>query len=281
MSELERREIPCADPSYVDELLGQPQHRRLLALLRLLCDKKDSLAWATLLQLQPGIGRATFEYLYNQARGEMQRFSSSLLQAHDNDYPGAPQGSPTRLRQLVDETNRWIASHEEPPESPERWSKWIFERVVEEDVLPAPTREFEDLLASVDTSVEEDCQLDRYLSQIRPVGRDIAQAQSTGVRIMTMIMSKGLTARATIIGALEDGVVPRTNADLSEERRILYVGMSRAKEFLFATWARRRRGPTAHSGRATMALRRPSHFLEGGPVEPQDGDEYLGDRGWN
>jgi ATP-dependent exoDNAse (exonuclease V) beta subunit len=70
------------------------------------------------------------------------------------------------------------------------------------------------------------------------------QFESPGVRIMTMIGSKGLTVRATIIAGLEDGIVPRPDADLAEERRLLYVAMTRAKEFLLCTWAGQRRGPT-------------------------------------
>ena len=62
---------------------------------------------------------------------------------------------------------------------------------------------------------------------------------------MTMGGSKGLTVRATILAGVEDGLVPRPNSDLSEERRILYVAMTRAREYLFCTWAIQRRGPTA------------------------------------
>ncbi|SRR5712691_2837203 len=97
-----------------------------------------------------------------------------------------------------------------------------------------------------------------------------------GVRIMTMVGSKGLTVRATIIAGVDDGIVPMPNADVAEERRLLYVAMTRAKEFLFATWAGQRRGPTARAGRARVRMRRQhSHFFLGGPVRSQDGSTYL------
>jgi superfamily I DNA/RNA helicase len=93
---------------------------------------------------------------------------------------------------------------------------------------------------------------------------------------MTMIGSKGLTVRATIIAGLEDGIVPRPDADPDEDRRLLYVAMTRAKEFLFGTWAGRRSGPTARSGgQRARDWRQHSHLFDGGPVRSQDGRAYL------
>ena len=133
-----------------------------------------------------------------------------------------------------------------------------------------------ELLRALDDLVEAGQGLGRFLSQITPLGKDRAIAESPGVRIMTMIGSKGLTVRATIIAGLEDGIVPRPDADLAEERRLLYVAMTRAKEFLFGTWAGQRRGPTARPGRVRVRTRRQqSHFFIGGPVHSQDGAMYL------
>ena len=96
---------------------------------------------------------------------------------------------------------------------------------------------------------------------------------------MTMIASKGLTVRATIIAGLDDVIVPNPNADLGEERRLLYVAMTRAKEFLLGTWAGQRRGPMARAGRARLRARRQHcHFFLGGPVRSLDGPTYLRQR---
>src|SRR5205807_5867413 len=115
-----------------------------------------------------------------------------------------------------------------------------------------------------------------YLSQIAPLGKDRAQAESKGVRIMTMRGAKGLTVQATIVMALEDGIVPRPDCELGEERRLLYVAMTRARKYLFASWARRRRGQTAWSGKPQVGqFRKFSHFLDGGPIRSQDGPTFL------
>jgi superfamily I DNA/RNA helicase len=92
--------------------------------------------------------------------------------------------------------------------------------------------------------------------------------------------SKGITVRATLLVGLDDGIVPRPDADLNEERRLLYVAMTRAKEFLlFGTWARQRSGPTARAGgQNARDWRHHSYFFDGGPVRSQDGRTYLGRR---
>jgi DNA helicase-2/ATP-dependent DNA helicase PcrA len=67
-----------------------------------------------------------------------------------------------------------------------------------------------------------------------------------GVSLMTLHSAKGLEFRAVVVAGLEDGILPHFNSqggrdDLEEERRLLYVGMTRARERLFLTCCRRRR----------------------------------------
>ena len=59
-----------------------------------------------------------------------------------------------------------------------------------------------------------------------------------GLRKGSMIGSKGLTVEAAIVVAAEEGVIPRPDADLAEERRLLYVALTRTRRFQFVTWAR-------------------------------------------
>jgi superfamily I DNA/RNA helicase len=96
------------------------------------------------------------------------------------------------------------------------------------DVVPAPSVDLNTLLHTLDGLVELDHGFGRFLSQIMPLGKDHAIAESEGIRIMTMNGAKGLTVRATIMVGLEDGIIPRPDGDLQEERRLLYVAISGA-----------------------------------------------------
>ena len=67
-----------------------------------------------------------------------------------------------------------------------------------------------------------------------------------GVSLMTLHSAKGLEFSAVVLPGLEDGLLPHFNAgeeadDIEEERRLLYVGMTRAKKRLFLSSCSRRR----------------------------------------
>ncbi len=275
-AQLEELEIPCTDPSQILAILAQKNNRTLLEYLRLLVNKEDSIAWASLLVLTQGIGTSFYEYIYDRAKTHGRTFASELLIAYEEDFPDAPS-SAVKVKALINDVLLWVNGTEVPDERPaEGWGTWIIGLAEAHNALPTLDEEFHLLLSTLDENAQDEEQtLERYLGQIEPLGKDIAQAHSEGVRIMTMGGSKGLTVRATIIAGIEDGICPRPDCDLSEERRILYVAMTRAKEYLFCTWSKRRRGPTARAGSPSMDRRRVSHFLDGGPIQSQDGSTYL------
>lgn len=277
-AEIERVGVLCSDPSYVLTLLEQEDNRRLLELLRLLVNSNDSISWASLLHLTERVGQSFFDYIYDRAKKKGATFANELLGSYEEDFPSAPS-SVSSAKEAMEAILGWLEENDLPDEQPEEgWGSWIIELSGKGNVVPAPTHEFRDLLLRLDKLEGAEQSLSRYLGQIEPLGKDLAQTQSDGVRIMTMGGSKGLTVRATIIAGVEDGLVPRPECDLSEERRILYVAMTRAKEYLFCTWARRRRGPTARAGDPSMDRRRHCQFLNEGPVESEDGGDFLNGR---
>lgn len=88
-----------------------------------------------------------------------------------------------------------------------------------------------------------------------------------------------MTVEASVIVGAEEGIIPDPRADEDEERRLLYVGLTRAKRFSYATWATRRTGPTARAGTPRVQDRRViSRLLRGGPVETQNGQTYIANR---
>jgi superfamily I DNA/RNA helicase len=99
---------------------------------------------------------------------------------------------------------------------------------------------------------------------------------------MTLTRSKGLTFRAAIIIGVEDEVIPsgRPVAHEEEERRLLYVGITRAREFCYLTMAKYFTDATAMSGGGQMqSSRSRSRFMSLINVRPIDGDTYTGAQG--
>lgn len=273
--ELDALGVQYSDPDYVDQILAEPNNRRLVAIFRLLVNRLDSIAWATLLKLTHGIGNRFSDSIYEAARTGLTHFGHALLQAYNVDFQGMPVVQVRLTQTLMQSVLAWIDSHPIPEEHQGGWGQWIIDTLQGETPWEL-TEDFKNLLLELDRLNEPHQSFDRYLGQITPLGKDIALAHSEGVRIMTLGKAKGLTVRATIIGAVEEGIIPRPDSNLGEERRLLYVGMTRAKEFLFCTWARRRRGPTARSGAPRVGVvRNHSTFLISGPVESQDGPGYI------
>ncbi len=87
-----------------------------------------------------------------------------------------------------------------------------------------------------------------------------ARAEGESLHLMTLHNAKGLEFPVVFLTGLEEGYVPHSfsieEGNLDEERRLLYVGITRAKEELFLSTCRSRRIF------GTFQPRRPSRFLE-------------------
>ena len=81
-----------------------------------------------------------------------------------------------------------------------------------------------------------------------------------GVTLATLHAAKGLEWDAVFLCGLQEGSMPITYADtpaaVEEERRLLYVGITRAREHLWLSWALARNP-------GGQARRKPSRFLDG------------------
>jgi DNA helicase II / ATP-dependent DNA helicase PcrA len=136
------------------------------------------------------------------------------------------------------------------------------------DQLVEVAREFD-----AGASEEEDT-LDLFLQQLALVADADSRREDEGlVTLMTLHNAKGLEYPIVFIAGCEDGVFPHSRAldegGLEEERRLFYVGVTRAMRELYLTYARRR----SVFGQATYGLR--SRFLDEIPAELTDREEEM------
>ncbi|MGH9342014.1 MAG: ATP-dependent helicase [Acidobacteriota bacterium] len=85
--------------------------------------------------------------------------------------------------------------------------------------------------------------------------------ESAAVTLMTVHNAKGLEFPVVFLVGCEEGLFPHSRSvaedDIEEERRLCYVGLTRAQKKLYLTYSRKRR----QYGRQSDELNRPSRFL--------------------
>ena len=147
------------------------------------------------------------------------------------------------------------------------------ERTIEAQGRLENLQELVEVAREFDATAEpEQDTLDVFLQQIALVSdADTRQDDEGLVTLMTLHNAKGLEYPIVFIIGCEDGVFPHSRAldegGLEEERRLCYVGITRAMRDLYMVYARRR----AIFGAQTFGTR--SRFLDEIPDELTDRDE--------
>jgi DNA helicase-2/ATP-dependent DNA helicase PcrA len=145
------------------------------------------------------------------------------------------------------------------------------ERTVEAQVRLENLEELVGVAREYDSTAEQPS-VEEFLQQIALFSEQDQLRDEQGlVTLMTLHNAKGLEFGTVFILGMEDGVFPHARAieagDLEEERRLAYVGITRAKRELYLTYARTR----ALFGNRDWNLR--SRFIDEIPIELTDRDE--------
>ncbi|MDG2428908.1 MAG: UvrD-helicase domain-containing protein [Acidimicrobiales bacterium] len=121
----------------------------------------------------------------------------------------------------------------------------------------------------------------------RPEHQTVSGLDSGQVVLMTMHAAKGLEYPVVCIVGMEDGVFPHIRAlgdpeELEEERRLAYVGITRARERLMLThaWSRMLHGQTQYNPPSRFLDEIPSDLLIDAEGSRTVGSRRSGDTDW-
>jgi DNA helicase II / ATP-dependent DNA helicase PcrA len=144
------------------------------------------------------------------------------------------------------------------------------ERTIEAEGRAENLEELVGVAAEFDANRElegegEESPLEEFLQQISLVTQQDELRDESVITLMTLHNAKGLEYETVFIVGCEEGAFPHMKAleegGEEEERRLCYVGITRARSRLYMTWARERR----LFGRAERNL--PSRFVDELPEE--------------
>ncbi len=222
-----------------------------LAYLRLAVRPEDDLAFRRVVNVPArGIGGATLDRIAEAAR-ERDR---SWWEVSGDALPGLSERARvalSRFRALVSDLHEKAASWTPSALLEHLLDASGYRALYEgsEDSEDVARREnLEELLSSArefERSNEEGATVSDYLDAVSLATDTDAETRAGAVILSTLHAAKGLEFPAVFVVGLEEGFLPHGSSaedpeELEEERRLLYVGMTRAKDELTLTLADRR-----------------------------------------
>ncbi|PIT70651.1 ATP-dependent helicase [Bartonella tribocorum] len=243
--------------------------RDAMAYLRVVVHPADDLAFERIINTpKRGIGDATLRILYESARARSISLFSAAADIIETDELKPKARS--ALRSLIEHFRRWqnmlqCTPHRELAEiildDSGYTTMWLEDRSPE-----APTR-LENLKEMV-RSMEQFENIQSFLEHVALVMETENNENMDAVNIMTLHSAKGLEFETVFLPGWEEGLFPHQRSldeggrsGLEEERRLAYVGLTRAKKYLHIWFVSHRR---VH-GLWQSAL--PSRFLDELPAE--------------
>ena len=239
----------------------------VLAYLRLLLYRQDRIAFERVVNVpRRGVGAQSLQQLMAAARELKSPFWELLSQPARAGVRGQAAAGMARFASILEEVYEWGVSwplvqvfdrlveatgyrgfiRDGSPEGEERWANVMELRGLAAEQGDLPTAEA----------------LPAFLEQVALAGDgDQLEDGAGAVTLITLHQVKGLEFPVVFVSGVEEGLLPHsrsldTVAEMEEERRLLYVGMTRAKRLLYLSHCFQRH----LYGSPKVAV--PSRFLE-------------------
>jgi DNA helicase-2/ATP-dependent DNA helicase PcrA len=240
----------------------------LLAYLRVVANPSDEISARRIVNVpRRGVGDTSADRLAAWARQRGRSFADSFDRAAEAGVTGRAAAGLGSLAMLLDDLRSEADAGAGPAvliDAVATRTGYVAE-LEAQDTLEAAGR-LENIAELVGAAVDYDS-LDEFLESVALVSdADEIEDDGSRVSLMTLHTAKGLEFPAVFLVGMEDGVFPHLRSlddplQLEEERRLAYVGITRARRHLYVThaWSRTLWGSTGHAI--------PSRFLSEIPAE--------------
>lgn len=258
----------------------------LLAYLKTIDNARDDLAVKRIINVpKRGIGATTLGKISNYALERDMDFFSALRMA--GDIPGVGKAA-EKIRPFVLFIQSMRAKLEVEPLSK------VVEEIIDvtgyvRELEAENTEEAQSRIENIDELISkvvayeesaEEPTLSGFLEEVALIADiDTVDENSDYVVLMTLHSAKGLEFPNVYLAGMEDGLFPsfmsitsdNATAEIEEERRLAYVGITRAKEHLTITSAKMRmvRGQTQYGAVSRFVKEIPKDLMRGEIYEPK------------
>jgi len=255
----------------------------ILAYLKLIDNPSDGLSLKRIINVPSrGIGEKTVEKVEAFSRERKLPLYEGLKQAIEEDFLSlAVKTKMKEFIQLIEAFRKEAGSFTLSQLTQALFAKTEYVQRLREEGTDAAFSKVENLDELINVMIgleqgEEKVTLESFLDKVSLVTDvDLYEDKGNRVSLMTLHCAKGLEFSTVFIGGIEEGLLPHYRRgeeieDMEEERRLFYVGMTRARERLFLSRAEKR--STFGVGRVNL----PSRFLDELPVELMHVEEKTG-----
>ncbi len=237
----------------------------VLALLRLLVNPKDKISLERITKnVLSGVGDKTLEKIFAYLDKGGRIGDARLLES-------LSAKAKTSISRLAEFLGQAMQKNETPTEVVEYAVRYFDFATLLDDGTPTGKERIENLAVLADNASHYET-LEEFLEDAALMSSADEASGKNSVTLMTLHAAKGLEFPVVFMVGLEEGLFPSSRAeeeaDMEEERRLAYVGMTRAMEDLFLTWAQSR---FSFGGRNYSM---PSRFLTELGFDPYGTNDY-------
>ncbi len=239
----------------------------LLSYLKVLLSPQDSIAMLRIINTPArGIGKGTIEQIETYAlQNGMSLWNALPRMLEEKAFPTRAESAIKSFLKTMDGLRDTVQEKPVHEALREILEKTGYEAMLKADTSPeAESRigNLEELLNAAAEAAERGETAAEFLDHAALVADSDALDEQAAVSLLTIHNAKGLEFPNVFLAGLEEGIFPHSRSLLSEaameeERRLCYVGMTRAEKRLYVTWARYRR--RFGGGQPEVCL--PSRFL--------------------
>jgi len=240
--------------------------RDCLAMLKLLANPQDGIAFSRVAALVSGVGNTTIGKVENLVSDDVNIFDACSLAIKDTNSVKIKNGLESIL-EAYKGIDKSIPVSDIAADLVSSFSYHKHLEVHDEETAVDRSENVKQLIESSAHFNGTDNNIERYLQSVSLITSGDKENNEKNVCLITGHSCKGLQFTATFCIGLEEGILPHAlsirddpeNGE-QEERRLAYVCFTRAKELLFTSYCKERKYFTRNGGSYSKPVR-PSRFL--------------------